>query len=32
MNPGAGPDDIYGAQSMLQDLIAAMSGEGYPGP
>lgn len=28
----ASPGDIYAAQSMLQDLISALLGDGYPGP
>jgi len=31
-NPGASPSGIYTTQSMLQELISAMAGEGYPGP
>lgn len=31
-HPGASPGDKHAAQAMLQDLIAALLGEGYPGP
>jgi hypothetical protein len=31
-NAGAEASDIHTAQSLLQDLISAMTGQGYPGP
>lgn len=31
-HPGASPGDMHAEQSMMQDLIAALLGEGYPGP
>jgi len=31
-HPDASADDIHAAQSMLQDLISALAGRGYPGP
>ena len=30
-NAGASQSDVHTAQSLLQDLISAMSGDGYPG-
>ncbi|MGI8554100.1 MAG: type IV secretion protein Rhs [Dehalococcoidia bacterium] len=31
-NPSANRSDVDTAQSLLQDLVAAMTGNGYPGP
>lgn len=31
-NLSANPSDVGTAQSLLQDLVAAMTGNGYPGP